>query len=112
MNHNEIVKALRLCGETSNCEVERVDCPYCENTDDCKNELMFDAADLIESLRYDIGEAKAVQGVLANNLTIMSEKITAAKRKAETLRNELCLKCGKYKQAHKGACNGCRFKED
>lgn len=26
------------------------------------------------------------------------------------LRNELCLKCGKYKEAHNGACDGCRWK--
>jgi len=26
------------------------------------------------------------------------------------LRNELCLKCGKYKEAHNGACNGCRWR--
>lgn len=26
-------------------------------------------------------------------------------------RNELCLKCGDYKMAHKGACDGCRWKE-
>ena len=26
-------------------------------------------------------------------------------------RNELCLKCGKYHNAHKGACDGCRWKE-
>ena len=28
----------------------------------------------------------------------------------ETCRNELCLKCGEYKNAHKGACDGCRWK--
>lgn len=27
-------------------------------------------------------------------------------------RNELCLKCGEYKMAHKGACDGCRWKDD
>lgn len=27
------------------------------------------------------------------------------------LRNELCLKCGKYKDAHLGACDGCRWKK-
>ena len=27
------------------------------------------------------------------------------------LRNELCLKCGKYKTAHEGACDGCRWKK-
>ena len=25
-------------------------------------------------------------------------------------RNELCLKCGDYKQRHLGACDGCRWK--
>jgi len=25
------------------------------------------------------------------------------------LRNELCLKCGKYKTAHEGSCDGCRW---
>ena len=25
--------------------------------------------------------------------------------------NELCLKCGNYREEHLGACNGCRWKE-
>lgn len=29
-----------------------------------------------------------------------------------TLRNELCLKCGRYHEAHNGACDGCRWKEE
>ena len=28
------------------------------------------------------------------------------------LRNELCLKCGKYHAAHLGSCDGCRWKEE
>ena len=28
-----------------------------------------------------------------------------------TCRNELCLRCGKYREVHKGACDGCRWKE-
>ena len=27
------------------------------------------------------------------------------------MRNELCLRCGKYKWAYSGGCNGCRFKQ-
>ena len=27
------------------------------------------------------------------------------------LRNELCLKCGRYKTAHEGSCDSCRWKE-
>lgn len=26
-------------------------------------------------------------------------------------RNELCLLCGQYKEAHLGACDGCRWKD-
>jgi hypothetical protein len=25
--------------------------------------------------------------------------------------NEMCLRCGKYREEHLGACNGCRWKE-
>lgn len=27
------------------------------------------------------------------------------------IRNELCLKCGKYKTAHLGSCDGCKWKK-
>ena len=27
-------------------------------------------------------------------------------------RNELCLKCGDYKQRHLGACDGCRWRDN
>lgn len=27
----------------------------------------------------------------------------------KNLRNELCLACGKYKEAHNGICDGCRW---
>lgn len=27
------------------------------------------------------------------------------------MRNELCLLCGKYKEAHNGACDGCRWRK-
>ena len=32
-------------------------------------------------------------------------------RDLKDCRNELCLKCGDYKQRHLGACDGCRWKE-
>lgn len=27
-------------------------------------------------------------------------------------RNELCLRCGKYEQAYRGACNDCRYNDE
>ena len=33
------------------------------------------------------------------------------KKELDAMRNELCCKCGNYREAHNGACNGCRWKE-
>ena len=30
----------------------------------------------------------------------------------DVLRNELCCKCGKYREAHNGACDGCRWRNE
>lgn len=37
--------------------------------------------------------------------------IRQLRRDLKDCRNELCLKCGEYKNAHKGACDGCRWKD-
>lgn len=31
--------------------------------------------------------------------------------KYRDLRNEHCLQCGRYRQAHEGLCDGCKWKE-
>ena len=33
------------------------------------------------------------------------------KKELADMRNELCYLCGKYREAHNGACDGCRWKE-
>ena len=50
--------------------------------------LLKDAADLIDS---------------------QQARLTASQRRAQDARNELCQKCGRYRDAHKGACDGCRW---
>lgn len=40
----------------------------------------------------------------------LMEKVARLQREVMHCRNELCLKCGQYKQAYKGACDGCRFR--
>ena len=37
---------------------------------------------------------------------------TELKRDLKDCRNELCLRCGDYKQRHLGACDGCRWRAD
>lgn len=45
----------------------------------------------------------------ANSSLMAANEKLAADRK--DLINELCQYCGKYKQAHEGVCDGCRWRE-
>lgn len=42
----------------------------------------------------------------------LRDKIMKLQRDLKDCRNELCLKCGNYKQKHLGACDGCRWRDD
>ena len=35
-----------------------------------------------------------------------------ARKELNEAKNELCYLCGKYRDAHKGACDGCRWRND
>ena len=48
-------------------------------------------------IRHLVVEAKAERDHLASEL--------------RDCRNELCLRCGSYREKHLGACDGCRWKE-
>ena len=34
------------------------------------------------------------------------------KKELDAMRNELCCKCGKYRDAHNGACDGCKWDKE
>ena len=40
------------------------------------------------------------------------KELHEAKSELAAMRNELCCKCGKYREAHNGACGGCRWRKD
>ena len=40
-----------------------------------------------------------------------TDKVLRLKEELHTIKNELCQYCGKYKKAHEGACDGCRWKQ-
>lgn len=44
-------------------------------------------------------------------LEFIEAQIDRLQRDLKDCRNELCLYCGKYKERHLGACDGCRWKE-
>ena len=35
-----------------------------------------------------------------------------ARKELNEAKNELCCKCGNYRDAHNGACDGCRWKKE
>lgn len=65
----------------------------------------------IVKLKEELQGAKntAEQYAAINETLFDSNMKLGADRKA--LINELCQYCGKYKKAHKGACDGCRWRE-
>ena len=65
----------------------------------------------IVKLKEELQSAKnTVEQYAAINETLFDSNMKlGADRKA--LINELCQYCGKYKQAHEGACDGCRWRE-
>ena len=40
-----------------------------------------------------------------------TNKVLRLKKELHTIKNELCQYCGKYKKAHEGACDGCKWRE-
>ena len=35
-----------------------------------------------------------------------------ARKQLHEAKNELCCKCGNYREAHNGACDGCRWEKE
>ena len=42
----------------------------------------------------------------------LKKQLHEAKSELNAMRNELCCKCGNYREAHNGACDGCRWKKE
>ena len=56
----------------------------------------------------DIFRANCLMAV--GTLHELTAQLAESQRRAQDARNELCQKCGRYHEAHNGACNGCRWK--
>lgn len=67
-------------------------------------ERLIDLRDELKTAYNSISQLDA-----SNSRLMAANEKLAADRKA--LINELCQYCGKYKQAHEGACDGCKWRE-
>lgn len=46
------------------------------------------------------------------DIPALLDALEAKERENKALRNELCSRCGQYREAHNGACNGCKWRAD
>lgn len=130
MTRDEIVTALRChCDaiETGVCPNDK--CPSFEKPAryKCAGVVSGEAADLIENQRRHIEALMKANDALRDTIMRRDAKIekmseglaqfakaVAVEEEQSELhatKNELCQYCGKYKQAHEGACDGCRWRD-
>ena len=126
MTRDEIVTALRCCAKPGrDCEE---DCPMNEiSREPCREVLAPAAADLIENqqrhieallqanaaLRDTVLRRDAQIADMSDGLAQFAKTVAVEEEQSElhAMKNELCQYCGKYKQAHEGACDGCKWRE-
>ena len=124
MNADEIVRALRwlaketefiFAAENLNGVADLIKSQQVQ-LDEMEKKI---AAEGFSDLETMISKYKTVM-LAANELSIETDEeleelraqLSASQRRAQDARNELCLKCGKYKTAHLGSCDGCRWKKE
>lgn len=62
-------------------------------------------------MKFDPVEiAKMSEAGLAEFIYEQDKKIYRLQCELKQARNELCYKCGSYREAHLGACDGCRYR--
>lgn len=87
----------------------RISAARCELEDAKKN-----IAELHEIMeRQAESNARLIAEALKKDEEIgqLQEELYHAQAERYAMRNELCYKCGKYREAHNGACDGCRWEE-
>lgn len=88
---------------------------------------LYAAADLIENQQRHIEALMKANDSLKDAIARRDKQIEDMKRgmaqlakavavkeeqsELHAMKNELCQYCGKYKHAHEGACDGCRWRE-
>lgn len=75
-----------------------------------QGDLIQRNAELLEA-RQNLSETRYRVEYMDRDLKEACQKITNLKSRCVDMKNELCQYCGKYKHAHDGACDGCRWRE-
>ena len=105
MRATDIVQALRCCAD-GECK----DCAMHEDKQRCQENLSDKAAEAIERLTAENADLHKELEWKGMAIALAQREHAKAESKCKALINELCQYCGKYKYAHDGACDGCRWK--
>ena len=124
MTRDEIVTALRCCSTESCDECPSYDYPF---DDGCIRIIVAAAADLIENQQRHIEALMKANAGLRDTIMRRDKQIEDMKQgmaqlakavavkeeqsELHAMKNELCQYCGKYKHAHDGSCDGCKWRD-
>ena len=67
-------------------------------------DAVYSAADMLENHASD-------RAALVAEIEKLRKQLEQTKSELAAMRNELCYLCGKYREAHNGACDGCRWEK-
>ena len=114
MTRDEIVTALRCCADIDGEFECSPTCAFFKTSDelgDCCTKKNVAAADLIENQRRHIEALMKANDSLKDAIARRDKQIEKLAADRKSLINELCQYCGKYKKAHEGACDGCKWRD-
>ena len=130
MTREEIITALRCCADIDGDFECSTTCAFFKTSDelgDCCTKKNVAAADLIENqqrhieallqanaaLRDTVLRRDAQIEKMSEGLAQFAKAVAVEEEQSElhAMKNELCQYCGGYKQAHEGACDGCKWRE-
>ena len=87
----------------------------CKERDELKK--AYDA--MARDLKFRTGQVRELQeenhasdrAALVAEIEKLRKQMEQTQAERDVLRNELCYLCGKYREAHNGACDGCRWEK-
>ena len=97
----------RLTFDGNFCDIAQCRELPCPHGGSCTQKQVWERLKQYEGTGLMPNDATDMMAANGNAIATIAEQRKALR----DLRNELCQLCGKYKQAHEGACYGCRWKQ-
>lgn len=115
----EDLKALTECAECTWDYIDRMRMALasaCKERDELKK--AYDA--MARDLQFRTGQVRELQeennvsdrAALVAEIEKLRKQMEQTQEERDAMRNELCCKCGNYREAHNGACDGCRWEKE